>query len=101
MDQQPSLPRFRRPPVSEVVIGVQFQSPILTPVHLGLYYQKIKDRFPHTATRPPLPPVFESFETVPTMMLSMPADMFQPRMWFSSADGFSLVQLQSGRLNFN
>ena len=44
MDQQPSLPRFKKPPVSEVAIGIQFQAPILTPVHLGLYYQRIKDR---------------------------------------------------------
>lgn len=106
MSQQSSLPRFRKPPVSEVVIGVQFQTPILTPIHLGLFYQKIKERFPVVAVQPPLQPTFETFETIPAMMLQMPFPFMgmgvaSPRMWFSSQDGSSLVQLQAGRLNFN
>ena len=107
MDQQPSLPRFKKPPVSEVAIGIQFQAPILTPVHLGLYYQMIKDRFPAVAVQPPLQPVFETFEPLSPPILPMTFS-FQggmvgliPRMWFSSSNGSSLVQLQPGRLNFN
>ena len=106
MSQQPSLPRFRQPPVSEVAIGVQFQTPVLNPVHFGLYYQRIKERFPNVAVQPPLQPMFETFESAPMMMIPIPFNFMgasgaSPRMWFSSQDGSSLVQLQTGRLNFN
>jgi hypothetical protein len=40
MNDQAELPRFKKPPVSEVALGVQFAA-ILTPVHLGLYYEKV------------------------------------------------------------
>jgi uncharacterized protein (TIGR04255 family) len=102
MVQQSKLPRFRKPPVSEVSIGVQFQAPALTPIHVGLYYQRIKDRFPVAAVQPPLPPVFETFEATPPIMFPFAVmGMMTPRMWFTSPDGTALVQLQSGRLNFN
>jgi uncharacterized protein (TIGR04255 family) len=106
MSEQPSLPRFRKPPVSEVAMGVQFQAPVLTPVHLGLYYQKIKDRFPGVAVQSPLQPVFETFEAAPMVAISFPfpfpgMSAASPRMWFSSQDGSSLIQLQGGKLLFN
>jgi uncharacterized protein (TIGR04255 family) len=105
MDDQPSLPRFRKPPVSEVAIGIQFQAPVLTPVHLGLYYQAIKERFPVVTVQPPLQPVFETFEAMTTMTFPIPFP-FQgmvtlPRMWFGKEDGSALIQLQPGRLVFN
>jgi uncharacterized protein (TIGR04255 family) len=104
MDQQPSLPRFRAPPVSEVAVGVQFQDPLLTPVHLGLYYGRIKSRFPVASVQPPIPPAFEVFDSLPPMPRAFPLfgpGFVPPRMWFTSSDESSLVQLQSGRLNFN
>jgi uncharacterized protein (TIGR04255 family) len=104
IDQGP-LPKFRNPPVSEVVIGVQFQAPVLTPVHLGLFYQSVKARFPTVAVQPPLQPYFEIFGSGPTQQFPFPAlggaASFQPRMWFVSADDASLIQLQSGKLFFN
>ena len=56
------LPDFRSPPVTEVVIGVQFNSlrGFLTP-HLGLVWEKFKDNFPHLEEQMPLPPAFETF----------------------------------------
>jgi uncharacterized protein (TIGR04255 family) len=107
MSDQHPLPRFRKPPVSEVAVGVQFQAPILTPVHLGLYYQRVRARFPTVTVQPPLPPAFETFGIAPALAFPFPAAVlggitpFQPRMWFSSQDGSSLIQLQSGRLLFN
>src|ERR1700730_19364467 len=64
IDQSP-LPRFRNPPVSEVAIGVQFEAPMLTPVHLGLFYQSVKARFPTVAVQAPLQPYFETFGSGP------------------------------------
>jgi uncharacterized protein (TIGR04255 family) len=101
-DQRP-LPKFRKPPVSEVAVGIQFQAPSLTPVHLGLYYQQVRTRFPLVQVLPPLPPSFETF--TPTVSMAFPImggiGPPQPRMWFSAQDGSSLIQLQSGRLFFN
>jgi uncharacterized protein (TIGR04255 family) len=104
MSDQSPLPRFRKPPVSEVAVGVQFQVPELTPVHLGLYYQRVKTRFPNVAVQPPLQPTFESFGLGPMPFQFPPLGgftPFQPRMWFRSADDASLIQLQSGKLFFN
>jgi len=70
MEQQSPLPRFRQPPVSEVAVGVQFQTPTLTPVHLGLYYERIKSRFPVASVQPPIAPTFETFDTI----LPLPAE---------------------------
>ncbi len=60
MNDEIPLPRFRKPPVSEVAVGVQFPA-VLNPVHLGLYYQRVKARFPKVQVQPPIPPSFETF----------------------------------------
>ena len=72
MTEQTLLPRFRKPPVSEVAIGAQFQAPMLTPVHLGLYYSRVKARFPTVTVQPPLAPVFEMFGATPAVSFPFP-----------------------------
>jgi len=103
MNSDAPLPRFRKPPVSEVALGVQFPS-ILNPVHLGLYYQRVKSRFPKIQMQPPVPPVFETFGTSgppgPQFAFTYGIGM-QPRMWFLSDDDDFLIQLQSDRLLVN
>ena len=109
MNDQSPLPRFRKPPVSEVAIGVQFQTPSLNPVHLGLYYERIKTRFRVVTVQPPMQSAFETFGSAPmaAFQVNIPfpvmggVGLMQPRMWFGSEDGASLIQLQSGRLIFN
>ena len=102
MADETPLPRFRKPPVSEVAVGVQFAD-ILTPVHLGLYYQKIKSRFPKVQVVPPLPAMFETF-ALPATPASFPPvviDGTRPRMWFIAEDDNLLIQLQTDKLIFN
>jgi uncharacterized protein (TIGR04255 family) len=101
MNDDAPLPRFRKPPVSEVALGVQFP-PVLNPVHLGLYYQRLKARFPKVQVQPPITAAFETFAPSPIVFgMPMPAIGLQPRMWFLSEDENSLIQLQSDRLLFN
>jgi uncharacterized protein (TIGR04255 family) len=103
MNDEVPLPRFRKPPVSEVAVGVQFPA-VLNPVHLGLYYQRVKARFPKFQVQPPVTPSFETFGASPIMAfgIQMQTTMgLQPRMWFLSEDENSLIQLQSDRLLFN
>jgi uncharacterized protein (TIGR04255 family) len=102
MNDQAPLPRFRKPPVSEVAVGVQFPA-VFNPVHLGLYYQRIKERFPKVQVQPPIPPSFETFGVSATMQVGMISIMpaISPRMWFMAEDENTLIQLQSDRLIFN
>jgi uncharacterized protein (TIGR04255 family) len=101
MNDDAPLPRFRKPPVSEVAVGVQFPA-VLNPVHLGLYYQRIKARFPKVRIQPTVAPSFETF-VVPQTIFGSPIQTLdlQPRMWFMSDDENSLIQLQGDRLLFN
>src|ERR1700745_4045475 len=101
MNDAAPLPRFKKPPVSEAGLGVQFPS-IVTPAHLGAYYQKVKQRFPKTQTLPPILPVIETFGTgaLSTAQFAVTHGM-QPRMWFLSQDENFLIQLQSDRLLVN
>src|SRR6516165_10244436 len=100
MSEEAVLPRFRKPPVSEVALGIQFSS-ILNPVHLGRYYEKIKSRFPHVQTQAPVPQVFETFGTAPIVgQFGLPI-LMQSRMWFFSDDDNYLIQLQSDKLIVN
>jgi uncharacterized protein (TIGR04255 family) len=103
MTDEAPLPRFRKPPVSEVAVGVQFPS-ALNPVHLGLYYQRVKAEFPKVQVQPPIPPTFETFGAAPIVAfggIPLHAISFQPRIWFISVDDDFLIQLQSDRLVFN
>src|SRR5687768_15013305 len=59
------LPRYDRPPVSEVVMSVQFDPmTALTPVHLGAWWTADRKRkYPLCEERPPLASQREEFET--------------------------------------
>jgi uncharacterized protein (TIGR04255 family) len=101
MNGEAALPRFRKPPVSEVAVGVQFPA-LLNPVHLGLYYHRVKARFPKLQVHAAIPPSFETFGEAPTVTFSIQMPLgLQQRMWFLSEDENSLIQLQSDRLIFN
>jgi len=102
MADETPLPRFRKPPVSEVAVGVQFAD-VLTAVHLGLYYQRIKTRFPRVQVVPPLPAMFETFALPadPTPLPQIVIDGTRPRIWFIAEDDNLLIQLQTDKLIFN
>ena len=103
MDSQRRLPKFRHPPLTEVVHGVQFERLPMTIVHPGLFYCRIKDRFQKAQTVPALPPLRQVFEIGPAqfhgVQFSQPDEV--PRAWFIAEDDAMLVQLQSDRLLFN
>jgi uncharacterized protein (TIGR04255 family) len=106
VDSSSDLPKFRRPPVIEVVHGMQFAVLPLTLVHPGLFYRLIRDRFPKSQTVPPLLPSvmperasLEMLQAPPGLQFSQGDDV--PRAWFISEDAASLVQLQTDRLLFN
>jgi len=100
------LPDYERPPVSEVVLSIQFGSnPQFQIVHAGLYWNLIRDHFPNVSEQTPLAPAFEAFstpliETVPFQVQGFVTPPF-PRFWFESQDRAYILQLQQDRILFN
>jgi uncharacterized protein (TIGR04255 family) len=107
MTRAVDLPEFDNPPVSEVVLSVQFDEIAgLKAAHLGLLWSLFRDDFPVTEDQPPLGAVFETFgpgsgEVRPAFRFPGFARMPLPRQWFVSADGTELLQFQTDRLAHN
>ena len=102
----PDLPDFDNPPVTEVVLSVQFERlPSFRSVHVGLIWQEFRDRFPKTEDQLPLPPVAETFEIGPPARVGVKVEAVSlpvlPRVWFLSEDGAQLVQIQPDRFIHN
>jgi uncharacterized protein (TIGR04255 family) len=106
MSERPAdLPDFRAPPVTEVVLGVQFDSleRFLSP-HMGLVWERFRHQFPFVEEQPPLPPVFETFGAFPQFV---PPVSFRfgaapmPRVFFINADKTQLLQIQRDRFLHN
>src|SRR5262249_49176164 len=61
-DAMADVIHFERPPLDEVVCGVQFGGVEWSSIHFGLFYTKIAERYHRTQQRPPLAPSL--FETI-------------------------------------
>lgn len=101
-----ALPKFSKPPVTEVVFAVQF-APLtnLRATHFGTIYRKLGRRFPEVREMPPLDRINEIFgkgawqtEGIKLAIGSPPA---MPRMWFLNDDGSQLLQIQRDRFAHN
>jgi uncharacterized protein (TIGR04255 family) len=100
--QRPAdLPDFTRPPVTEVVLGVQFDELPLKSVHLGLAWNLFKERFPNTEDQTPLEPAIERFDPIDRRRLQFRIETVeQPplrRVWFLNDNGTELLQIQNTR----
>lgn len=99
-----ALPDYGKPPVVEVVMGVQF-TPIVefTAAHLGLYWAGIRDTFGRVEEQAPIAHVLElppgeSPSQPPFQVLDKP-DL--PRSWFIDATGNRVIQVQRDRFLHN
>jgi len=97
------LPDFDRPPVNEVVCGIQFQPlKAMTVPYLGLLWQKFRSVYPKCREVAPLIPVMERFDEPSPEELNPFADAFpSPRIWFETTDGNGLIQVQRDRFLHN
>jgi uncharacterized protein (TIGR04255 family) len=99
----PDLPDFERPPVNEVVIGLQFQSLAKMRVaHFGKYWQRIGKRYPHTEEHVLIAHQVESSEPAlvkegAQMEFEFGAMPLLPRCWFTDESKLHLLQVQSDR----
>lgn len=96
--KSPEIVSFRRPPLTEVVVGVAFRDAQgLTPAHLGDCWQaKWAEKFPRVEEHAPYAPPMERFDvpphgpTVSFELSTRPAI----RLWFVTLDGRELIQVQ-------
>jgi uncharacterized protein (TIGR04255 family) len=99
-------PKFRKPPVVEVVLGVQFE-PLtrLQPAHVGRFWEPFRERFPRAETQPPLEHTVEQFRAPKSLQVQFELAPEAPpaavRHWLISADGTELIQVQPDRLIVN
>jgi uncharacterized protein (TIGR04255 family) len=98
-----NLPEYARPPVTEVVIGVQFNTiEAFTAVHPGLYWQRVRNSYPKVNVQPPLSPVLELFgDEKPKVEAKLSSIPPLPRCWFLDDSQNRLVQIQPDRFLHN
>jgi uncharacterized protein (TIGR04255 family) len=97
------LPDFEKPPVTEVVCGVQF-APIasLSIPYLGILWEKFKLAYPKAREVAPLMPVIERFDdSLPEATDPFGGVFPAPRVWFETGDGNGLIQVQRDRFLHN
>lgn len=96
------LPNFENPPVVETVLSAQFE-PLrgMSTAHLGLLWSKFSEAFPRTEDQAPLPSFVEEFPESPRAGLGLQLQALErppvPRMWFISARGNEMIQVQADR----
>ena len=98
------LPDFRRPPLVEVALSLQFE-PLarLTTAHIGLLWQKYRGQLPLIKEHPPLDPVLEDFgpPRPPQVEIAFANKPPMPRVWFLSEANTELIQIQNDRFIHN
>jgi uncharacterized protein (TIGR04255 family) len=99
---RPELPEFSDPPVTEVLLSIQFGS--LTKFrsyHIGLLWNDFRRDYPKVTEQAILAPAFETFGVGAPASLFRFETTFQPpmpRFWFESDDEMHLLQLQQDRV---
>jgi len=93
-----ALPKYKNPPVIEVVIGVSFE-PVekLLSVHYGSFWETIRDEYPNSEDNPPL---MEEPLTTQIQIQVLAAPPLR-RVFLIHTDGTYLMQLQPDRFIHN
>jgi uncharacterized protein (TIGR04255 family) len=96
---------FADPPVSEVVLSVQFPRPAVDEVAiLGRFRTAIEAEFPEVEKQAPILPAREDYSSSPqppVVEFQMVQGAPPQRYWFISADGNELIQVQPDRFLLN
>ncbi len=107
MTERPAnLPDFAHPPITEVVVGVQFNSiSRFATAHVGRLWEEFRDEFPNTEEHPPVMPTFETFgQTSPLLSgigLGLPGIFTMQRSFFVNSDKTQILQIQKDRFLHN
>jgi uncharacterized protein (TIGR04255 family) len=96
------LPDFKRPPVVETVLSVQFDQLLLPKTaHFGLYWAQIREKYPQTVEQGELPAIAEKETGPPALPIDIQLQTLNapptPRFWFINDTGTELIQVQRDR----
>lgn len=105
MNSRPiDLPDYRKPPISEVVLSLQFKAveDLRTPL-IGLLWDRFRERLPEIEEHPPLPHIIERFgaPTPPKINVLVEQKPPVPRVWFLTSEKTELIQVQQDRFIHN
>jgi len=99
------LPSYKRPPVVETAIGVQFQAlKLFRNVHLWEFWFGIRDEYPETQDQEPLDQKTELFGDDIQRGPQLPQIQYRAhasRLQACKEDRHEMVQIQNGRFVFN
>jgi len=99
------LPDYTDPPLTEVVLGVQFNPATgYQQIRAGEVWGLYKSDFPFVEEQQPLPPAFETFGLLPApnmIKFGLISGALHDRFWFVSDDRSELIQFQQDRLLHN
>lgn len=98
------LPDYRTPPIAEVACGIFFDPLVgFSTAHVGLIWNEFSKDFPNVEERPPLlVPAQQDHEIhQPGTTLEISNVPQWPRVWFISAAGERLIQIQRGAMFLN
>jgi uncharacterized protein (TIGR04255 family) len=99
-------PEFAKPPVTEVVLSVQFE-PIqkLTGPQIGLVWTRFRSQFPRVEEHPPIARAFEVFGKPGPQQVNVQFELTDSlpmlRSWFLNDRGDQLIQVQQDRFIHN
>ncbi|MDE0146441.1 MAG: TIGR04255 family protein [Nitrospira sp.] len=104
-EQKGILPEYSSPPVIETVLGVQFSplSSFQVP-HFGLFWNRVRQAYPHVEVQPPLSPVFGPSvpkDTRGQVQIRFEAGPPDFRCWFKNQEQTHLMQIQRDRFVVN
>src|SRR5687768_5870943 len=100
------LPDFTRPPVTEVVLSIQFATlEKFRSAHVGHFWKQFRSKYPNLSEQAILRPVFETFGTAGRTPPAVRFEEFlsppMPRYWFDEEGKPDLLQLQQDRIVHN
>lgn len=102
MTEKLDLPSYRRPPVIEVVCGLQFDAiEGFTSAHFGKFWSSVSNEYPHVQDREPLAEVFENLKGRPQAEI---VPLILPplrRVFYIDTSGNYLLQIQPSRFLAN
>jgi uncharacterized protein (TIGR04255 family) len=100
------LPDYSEPPVTEVVVGVQFNTiDRFITAHVGRLWELFKDEFNEAEEHPPVMPTFETFGQITPMLsglvFGVPPLFGMQRSFFINGDKTQILQIQKDRFLHN
>ncbi len=103
MTQRNDLPSYRRPPVIEVICGVQFEALAeFSSVHFGKLFSRVASEYPSTQDREPIAEILEGQRGVEIkdQVVTLPMPPLR-RVFYVDNSGNYLLQVQPSRFLAN